>query len=140
MNPLLLNIVTISFSALVILLLFLFFLRQLRPFASRSLVLKNRISLNELFASLEIAISTEMTLFENGIIRNSDQTIATVTNAEFINMYNELSMSCMKAISPEFWDMVEVYMTRESVQTYITERCMQFLLEKRREDEEDIES
>lgn len=138
MTTLLINLLTLSGGGLIIAALFLFIKRELHGYMSKNLVLRNRISLSELFASLEIALNTEMTLFENGIIRNSDQSIATVNSAEFKNLYNALAMNCMKAISPNFWDMVEVYMTRESVQTYITERCMQFLLNKRKEDENEI--
>lgn len=138
MTTLLINLLTLSGGGLIIAALFLFIKRELHGYMSKNLVLRNRISLSELFASLEIALNTEMTLFENGIIRNSDQSIATINSAEFKNLYNALAMNCMKAISPNFWDMVEVYMTRESVQTYITERCMQFLLDKRKEDENEI--
>lgn len=137
MTTLLINLLTLICAGLVLAALFLFIKKELQGYISKNLVLRNRISLSELFASLEITLNTEMTLFENGIIRNSDQSIATVTSAEFKNLYNALAMNCMKAVSPNFWDMVEVYMTRESVQTYITERCMQFLLDKRKEDEDE---
>jgi hypothetical protein len=39
-------------------------------------------------------------------------------------------MRCLKAVSPQFWEMVEVYMTRESAQTYITQRVYDYLAKK----------
>lgn len=110
-----------------------------RDYFERKLVLQNRINIGELFITIDFIVKIECDLFEQYFERNTTADMTTLTNSEFTNIYNELSMRCLKAVSPMMWDLSEVYMNREEVQTYITQKVMTFLLEKSTvtEDEEE---
>ena len=116
--------------ACLLLLAYFLFVYLKREEQRRKMVLENRMDLTELFAALEVIIVTEENLYEQYLKTNTDTDITTLTNSEMTNIYRDLSMRCLKAVSPAFWDAVEVYMTREAVQTYITQRVMQYLTDK----------
>jgi hypothetical protein len=99
-------------------------------FTRRQAPLEHKIELSDLFVNLEFVIKIECDLYETYLENNTDQDLTTITNTEFTNIYQDLSMRCLKAVSPQFWEMVEVYMTRESAQTYITQRVYDYLAKK----------
>jgi hypothetical protein len=99
-------------------------------FTKRQAPLEHKIELSDLFVNLEFVIKIECDLYETYLENNTDQDLTTITNTEFTNIYQDLSMRCLKAVSPQFWEMVEVYMTRESAQTYITQRVYDYLAKK----------
>ena len=96
----------------------------------RKLTLSNRMELQDLLATLELIIHTEEALYEQYLSTNSDIDLTKINNSELTNIYQELSMRCLKAVSPQFWDMVGLYMTKEAIQTYITQRTLQYLTDK----------
>ena len=53
-----------------------------------------------------------------------------MSNSEFENSYRELATRILESVSPNLWDMFELYMTRESIQTYVTEQVQIYLSEK----------
>lgn len=95
--------------------------------------LENHVSIEELFVSLEFVLQTEINLYESYLQNKTDIDLTTLQNSEFINIYKDLSMKCLKAPSPQFWELAEVYMSRESIQTYITQRVYDYLAEKVKE-------
>lgn len=97
----------------------------------RGLLLKNRIELSDIFVTIELIISTEKNLYEDFLISNGGNTdYASMTNTEFTNIYKEMSAQCLRAISPQLWDMAEIYMNRREIQTYITQQVYNYLAEK----------
>lgn len=96
----------------------------------KKLTIENRIDLVELFGAIDLIIATEAALYEQYLRINSDIDITKITNEEFINIYNDLSMRCLRAVSPQFWESAELYMDREAIQTYITEKVLQYLTDK----------
>lgn len=96
----------------------------------KTLAMENRVPLEELFIALEFIIKTESDLYEQYLANNSGTDFTTITNQEFNNIYQELSMRCLKAISTQFWESAEVYVTRETIQTYVTQRVFNFLADK----------
>lgn len=96
----------------------------------KTLAMENRVDLGELFIALEFIIKTESDLYEQYLADNTGNDYTTLTNNEFNNIYKELSMRCLKAISEQFWESVEVYVTRETVQTYVTQRVFSYLADK----------
>lgn len=115
---------------IVMLIAFVLYGRMSNSYHMRKLAVENRIDLQELLATLELIIHTEEALYEQYLNTNSDIDITTINNSELTNIYQELSMRCLKAVSPQFWSMTENYMTRESIQTYITQRVLQYLTDK----------
>lgn len=96
----------------------------------RKTVMENAVPLDEIFVALEFIISTETNLYEQYLSNHGKGDIAGLSNTEFKNIYNELSMRILKSVSPSMWSMCEMYMTREAIQTYITERVFNYLLDK----------
>ena len=96
----------------------------------KTLAMENRVDLGELFVALEFIIKTESDLYEQYLANNTGNDLTTITNTEFKNIYEALSMRCLKAISPQFWESAEVYITRETVQTYVTQRVFNYLADK----------
>lgn len=96
----------------------------------KTLAMENRVDLGDLFIALEFIIKTESDLYEQYLANNSGNDFTTITNNEFNNIYKELSMRCLKAISPQFWESAEVYITRETIQTYVTQRVFNYLADK----------
>lgn len=96
----------------------------------KKLTMENRIDLVDLFGAIELIVATEAALYEQYLKTNSDIDITKITNDEFLNIYNDLSMRCLKAVSPQFWESAELYMNREALQTYITEKVLQYLTDK----------
>lgn len=113
--------------------------KNAQNYFKRKMILQNRINIGELFVTIDFIVKIECDLFEQYFERNTTADMTTLTNSEFTNIYNELSMRCLKAVSSMMWDLSEVYMNREEVQTYITQKVMTFLLEKSTvtEDEEE---
>lgn len=97
------------------------------------------MNIGEIFVTIDFIVKTECNLFEEYFQNNSTADIPTLSNSEFTNIYNTLSMNCLKAISPTLWDLGELYMNREEIQTYITQSVMQFLMSRANitEDEEE---
>lgn len=93
-------------------------------------ILQNHMSLEELLISLEFILTTEINIYENILQNTTDTDLTTLQNSEFNAIYKELSMQCLKSVSPQFWELIEVYMTRDSIQTYITQRVYNYLAEK----------
>jgi hypothetical protein len=91
------------------------------------------MSIEELLVSLEFILKTEMDLYEKMMANTSDVDLTNLQNSEFNSIYQSLSMQCLKAVSPQFWELIEIYMDREAVQTYITQRVYNYLADKVRE-------
>lgn len=111
----------------------------LQEYADKKLILENKLNIGEVFITIDFIIKTECDLYEQYFENNTTADMITLTNSEFTNIYNSISMQCLKAVSPTLWELAEVYMTRDEVQTYITQKVMQFLLDKSTvtEDEEE---
>lgn len=112
---------------------------DLKPHLNRKIIMDNRINIGEVFVSIDFIIKTETDLFERYFENNTNQEFTSLTNSEFTNIYNELSMRCLKAVSPLLWEISEIYMDRTEVQTYITQRVMDFLLDRSTVTDEDEE-
>lgn len=97
--------------------------------------LQHRIDIVELFASLDFIIKVETDIYEQILETNSTINWVGLTNTEFINIYNELAMRCLKAISSISWEMFDIYIKRETVQTYVTQKVMQYLMVKTERDD-----
>ena len=100
------------------------------PFILNLHIQTNRIELTEIYATAESVISIECTLYEKYFETNTTADIQSLSNSEFLNIYNDLSMRCLKSFSENFWRAAEVYVTREELQTYITQRVFNYLHSK----------
>lgn len=104
--------------------------RILIPAWHKNQILKYRIDISELFITINFIIKVECRLFEQYFENNTTAEFTTLTNSEFTNIYNELSMRCLRAVSETLWQLGEIYMDRTELQTYITQEVMNFLLER----------
>ena len=126
-----LNTLQISIAIFIPLALFFFMVYLfMEKLYLKKLTMENRIDLVELFGAIDLIIATEAALYEQYLRINSDIDITKITNEEFINIYNDLSMRCLRAVSSQFWESAELYMDREAIQTYITEKVLQYLTDK----------
>lgn len=121
----------------VIILLFLamlgiitYYFYQKHKSLSHQQIWDTRMNIGEVFVCIDFIIQIESKLFEQYFQNNTTADLTSLTNTEFTNIYNELSMRCLKAVSPAMWQMSELYMNREEVQTYITQQVMQWLLDR----------
>lgn len=90
-----------------------------------------RMELTDIFVTLEFIIKVETDLYETYLANNGQQTdYTTLTNTEFINIYRDLSSHCLHAVSSELWRMGELYMSRESLETYVTQKVYSYLADK----------
>lgn len=110
------------------------------PFIREMHMQKNRMELTEIYATAESVISIECALYEKYFETNTTSDLQSLSNSEFLNIYNDLSMRCLKAFSENFWRAAEVYVTREELQTYITQRTFNYLHSKIRVSDEDEEA
>lgn len=99
--------------------------------------LKNKIEISDIFIILEFIVKVETDLYETFLETNSNTNLSTLTNSEFLNIYNDLSKSCLKAISPTMWEIASVYVNKTTVQTYVTQRVMSYLTSKIHEELDD---
>ena len=94
-------------------------------------VVQNRFTVEELFNTIDIIIATEIAIYEEYLSNTSDSTLdMPLTNAQFINIYNDLSNRILHGISPTFYRIAEVYMTESELQTFITQRVYNYLARK----------
>ena len=121
-------------------LLFLLLHYLILPFIREMHMQKNRMELTEIYATAESVISIECALYEKYFETNTTSDLQSLSNSEFLNIDNDLSMRCLKAFSENFWHAAEVYVTREELQTYITQRTFNYLHSKIRVSEEDEET
>ena len=90
-----------------------------------------RMELADIFITIEFIIKVETDLYETYLANNGQSTdYASLTNTEFINIYKELSSRCLHAVSGELWRMCELYMSRESMETYVTQKVYSYLADK----------
>lgn len=118
------------------------FHRVFRDWHHHRMLALNRMNIGEVFVTIDFIVKTECALYEQYFENNTNVEFTTLSNNEFTNIYNDLAMRCLKAVSPHLWETAEQFMTREEVQTYITQAVMQFLLSKTtvEEDEEETEA
>ena len=102
----------------------------LLPFIRELHVQKNRVELTEIFTTAEAIIGIECALYEKYFETNTTADLQSLSNSEFLNIYNDLSMRCLKSFSENFWRSAEVYITREELQTYVTQRVFNYLHDK----------
>lgn len=107
-----------------------FYLKAVQKRRLKENTLQNRMDIGDLFMALEFILKTEMDLYEMILRNTSDVDLTTIDNSEFINIYQDLSRTCLKSVSPQFWELIEVYMDREAAQTYITQRVYNYLSDK----------
>lgn len=134
-------IFTFCLAALIILTLIVFH-RIYGGWHDEKLLAQTRMNIGEVFTTIDFIVHIESRLYEQYFETNTNVDFTTLSNNEFTNIYNDLSMRCLKAVSPAMWEMSEQYMIREEVQTYITQSVMQFLLSRTtvEPDEEESES
>lgn len=87
----------------------------------------HRMTVEEMYGILDVIIATEIVIYEKYLGNTTDTPL---TNAQFINIYNDLSKRILKGISNTFYRMASYYLTREELQTYITQRVYNYLAEK----------
>lgn len=107
-----------------------YYFHQQHKSLSHQQIWDTRMNIGEVFVCIDFIIQIESKLFEQYFQNNTTADLTSLTNTEFTNIYNELSMRCLKAVSPAMWQMSELYMNREEVQTYITQQVMQWLLDR----------
>lgn len=105
-----------------------------RKIISQANILEHRVDIGELFVILEFIIKTETDLYESFLETNSTTDLSTLSNAEFVNIYQDISKNCLKSISRQFWELCELYINRELVETYVTQRVMSYLTDKLNEE------
>lgn len=101
-----------------------------KRYVSYDALLANRTDLVELFTTLDFIILTETNIYEQILETNSNTNWAGLSNSEFLNIYRDLSMRCLKAVSDNCWRQFELYMSRQTVQTYVTQKVMKYLTDK----------
>lgn len=106
------------------------FQKVIHPNIRELVVQKNRMSLADIFETAEFIVTIECNLYEKYFDANTTAGMQSLSNSEFLNIYNDLAMKCLKAFSPSFWAAAEVYITREELQTYVTQRVFNYLHSK----------
>mgnify|MGYP001864019624 FL=1 len=124
------NIVVITITiALGYLFSYLFYQHIYWPYKKKMILQQVPLDLSELLSTLNLIIATEEKLYDDYIF-NTNAPYASMSNSEFENSYRELATRILESVSPNLWDMFELYMTRESIQTYVTEQVQIYLSEK----------
>lgn len=96
------------------------------PFRKRDLIYSIPLQLEELLITLNLIITTEEKLYDDYIF-TSAKAYSSMSNAEYENAYRDLCENILTSVSPDLWDLFSIYMTRESIQTYVTEQVHNYL-------------
>lgn len=99
------------------------------PFRKRDLIYSIPLQLEELLMTLNIIIATEEKLYDDYIFTSS-KSYSSMSNAEYENAYRDLCENILTSVSPDLWDLFSIYMTKESIQTYVTEQVHNYLATK----------
>lgn len=89
-------------------------------------------SFEELIKTLELILATEISIYERYMANSTDAVDLDgfITNAQFKNIYNDLSNRVIRLISPQFYEYMECYWTEEEIHVYISQRIYTYLAEK----------
>lgn len=100
------------------------------PVYRKMVIFQHRDTLVDLMATLQVIINTEEQLYTDYIFNFQDPDHGSMTNAQYENAYRELCAKILGSISDTMWMQFDIYMTRESIATYITEEVQKYLKSK----------
>lgn len=83
----------------------------------------DQVSIQELLMVLNAVIQTEFDLFDKDIFVNNRG----ITNSNFENYYNEISMHIIDSLSPVFFENMSKYMTQDAIITLVGRKVKEYL-------------
>lgn len=83
----------------------------------------DQVSIQELLMVLNAVIQTEFDLFDKDIFANNRG----ITNSNFENYYNEISMHIIDSLSPIYFENMSKYMTQDAIITLIGRKVKEYL-------------
>lgn len=86
----------------------------------------DQVSIQELLMVLNAVIQTEFDLFDKDIFVNNRG----ITNSNFENYYNEISMHIIDSLSPVFFENMSKYMTQDAIITLVGRKVKEYLTMK----------
>lgn len=96
----------------------------------RRMKYSTKMSIVEVFGSIDIIITNETALYEKYLANTTDMNFTAMTNSQFINVYNDLASRVLHAFSPGFIEMANVYLTTDELNTYAAQMVYNFLADK----------
>lgn len=84
------------------------------------------VSFQELLLALNAAIQTEFELWERNVFKSK----GAITNSNFENYYNEISMHIAKSLSPTFYLNIGKYISEDAVISIIGRKTREYLTSK----------
>lgn len=84
------------------------------------------VSFQELLLALNAAIQTELELWERNVFKSK----GAITNSNFENYYNEISMHIAKSLSPTFYLNIGKYISEDAVISIIGRKTREYLASK----------
>lgn len=84
------------------------------------------VSFQELLVALNAAIQTELDLWERNVFENK----GAITNSNFENYYNEISIQITKSLSPTFYLNIGKYISEDAVISIIGRKTREYLTSK----------
>lgn len=84
------------------------------------------VSFQELLLALNAAIQTELDIWERNVFVNKQA----ITNSNFENYYNEISVHIAKSLSPTFYLNISKYISEDAVISIIGRKTREYLTGK----------
>lgn len=84
------------------------------------------VSFQELLLALNAAIQTELDIWERNVFVNKQA----ITNSNFENYYNEISVHIAKSLSPTFYLNISKYISEDAVISIIGKKTREYLTGK----------
>lgn len=84
------------------------------------------VSFQELLLALNAAIQTELDIWERNVFVNKQA----ITNSNFENYYNEISIHIAKSLSPTFYLNISKYISEDAVISIIGRKTREYLTGK----------
>lgn len=83
-------------------------------------------SFQELVLTLNIAIQTELDLWEKDVFVDKNA----ITNSNFENYYHEITTHILKSLSPIFFKKISQYITEDAVISIVGRKTKEYLVSK----------
>ena len=121
-NISLMFIYPIFIAAIVLFVLYAFFHWVLPQFIANT----RRESLTDMLIALKAVINLQLDLYEENIFNDKGD----ISNANFENYYDDITVNIINSISPEFFLKIKGYMTEDAVVSLICRIVKEYLTKK----------
>ena len=121
-NPLVYYIYPAYILIMLLITIFVFYKYIYTPHVVKSA----QVSFDELLIALNATINTEIELYEKNVFN----TKGAISNANFDNFYNDVTLSILTNLSKTFYYHMGVYLTENAVATIVCRKVKQYLTTK----------